>query len=244
METERTQPLHLTDLFPFVCHGERPCFNRCCHDVNIYLTPYDILRLRRSLDISTGAFLAEYTLPLFLPAVGHPVAVLKLQGQERRCPFAGEGGCRVYEDRPWSCRSFPQEPIEETPPRFTIVRRDFCKGFEEPFKEPLRTVADWRADEGVGPYERYQALWARVTHHPRFAERDLLRGQARDVFFLGSFNLDEFRSIITTPGFRASFIIAAHRLDAAQDDDGALLELATDWMLTVLFNEPALARKP
>ncbi len=37
--------------FHFSCNDSLPCFTQCCRDVNIYLTPYDVLRLRRALRI-------------------------------------------------------------------------------------------------------------------------------------------------------------------------------------------------
>jgi len=32
------------DTFTFACHPGVSCFNQCCRDVNIFLTPYDIIR--------------------------------------------------------------------------------------------------------------------------------------------------------------------------------------------------------
>ena len=37
------------DVFTFRCHKDVPCFNDCCGDVNIFLTPYDIIRLKNHL---------------------------------------------------------------------------------------------------------------------------------------------------------------------------------------------------
>ena len=48
--------------FSFACHKGVPCFNECCGDVNIFLTPYDILRLKNNLNMSSEKFLAEHTI--------------------------------------------------------------------------------------------------------------------------------------------------------------------------------------
>ena len=37
------------DTFQFACHPGVSCFNRCCGDVNIFLSPYDVLRLKTGL---------------------------------------------------------------------------------------------------------------------------------------------------------------------------------------------------
>ena len=41
------------EYFGFTCHPGVPCFNSCCADVNIVLTPFDVLRLARRLGMTT-----------------------------------------------------------------------------------------------------------------------------------------------------------------------------------------------
>ena len=48
--------------FKFSCQPGVTCFNQCCRDVNILLTPYDVLRLKNRLGISSGEFLKKYTI--------------------------------------------------------------------------------------------------------------------------------------------------------------------------------------
>ena len=94
--------------FKFSCHPGISCFNNCCGDVNVFLTPYDVIRLKNRLKISSQEFLDKYT---FLPIdenQNHPVLMLRLnQDEDKTCQFVGPKGCTVYEDRPWSCRMFP-----------------------------------------------------------------------------------------------------------------------------------------
>ena len=40
--------------FCFACHPEVPCFNRCCAELTLPLTPYDVLRLRRHMNDMTS----------------------------------------------------------------------------------------------------------------------------------------------------------------------------------------------
>jgi Fe-S-cluster containining protein len=94
--------------FRFACHPGVPCFNDCCGDVNIFLTPYDIIRLKNNLGIPSGEFLSEYTVSPFDKNLKYPVILLKMNDDEKKsCPFVGENGCGVYEDRPWACRMYP-----------------------------------------------------------------------------------------------------------------------------------------
>ena len=75
------------DKFKFACHSGVECFNDCCGDVNIFLTPYDVLRLKNALGISSQDFLDKYTL---LPAAEGqklPVVVLRMQDDEKKSCF-------------------------------------------------------------------------------------------------------------------------------------------------------------
>ena len=47
----------------FRCHKDIDCFNACCKNIDIMLTPYDILRLKQRLGITSTEFLRQYTEP-------------------------------------------------------------------------------------------------------------------------------------------------------------------------------------
>ena len=66
------------DRFKFACHPGISCFNRCCADVNIFLSPYDVLRLRQRLGITSTDFLEKYTLLPVQKEMRTPVVVLKM----------------------------------------------------------------------------------------------------------------------------------------------------------------------
>ena len=50
------------DRFKFACRPGISCFNMCCGDVNIFLSPYDVLRMKKRLGMKSGDFLEKYTL--------------------------------------------------------------------------------------------------------------------------------------------------------------------------------------
>ena len=105
--TPAEQNLTENSPFHFACHDALPCFTQCCKDVNIYLTPYDVLRLRQALRIGSSEFLAKYTRSFLARVTNIPVVQLLMDPQSLRCPFVAEEGCQVYENRPWACRMFP-----------------------------------------------------------------------------------------------------------------------------------------
>ncbi len=48
------------DNFNFRCHPGIACFNRCCRNLNLFLYPYDVVRLKKRLQISTDNFIDKY----------------------------------------------------------------------------------------------------------------------------------------------------------------------------------------
>lgn len=73
----------MDDHFQFSCHKGLACYNTCCRDVNIFLTPYDVLRMRRGTGLSSEEFLEKYTVAL-LGDDGLPLVVLRMMENEKR----------------------------------------------------------------------------------------------------------------------------------------------------------------
>jgi uncharacterized protein len=234
--------LHNNDSFSFSCSRELECFNRCCSDINLFLTPYDILRVKRRLKIPSFEFLKTYTLPLFPEEVGHPVILMKMLPDEtRNCPFVGVDGCMIYDDRPWSCRSFPLEPVADFPePEFELVKRAFCLGFTS---NKNHSVKKWRDTQNIGFYEEMNNEWKKITYHENFGALDLLKGEARDIFFLGSYNIDEFRNMVFHSNFADYFDVEKKVLKKLGSDETELQRFAFKWLRHVLFGENTLIRK-
>jgi len=230
------------DSFIFSCSKELECFNLCCRDINLFLTPYDIVRMKRRLGISSHEFLKTYTFPLFREEIGHPVILLRmLTDQSKSCPFVSDDGCMIYDDRPWSCRSFPLEPIAESvPPAFGIIRRDFCRGFD---KGRSHTIKKWRDAQNVGFYEGMNEAWKQVTHHKNFGSSNLLEGPPRDMFFLASYNIDEFRNVVFHGDLLNYFEVDKKVLKDIKSSEAELLKFAFLWLRNVLFGDDTLRRK-
>jgi len=72
----------------FECHPGVSCFTACCHNIKIVLTPYDIVRMKHRLGLTSDLLLRLYTEPELLGITGVPIARLKmLEKEEGRCPF-------------------------------------------------------------------------------------------------------------------------------------------------------------
>ncbi|MCL5269867.1 MAG: hypothetical protein M1457_04770, partial [bacterium] len=68
--------LGLGDTIHFKCGPGVACFNRCCHDVNILLTPYDIIRLKKAVGMSSEDFLDRYCVIPFSRKLKYPIVLL------------------------------------------------------------------------------------------------------------------------------------------------------------------------
>ena len=66
------------DSFTFGCDAGLDCFTNCCADVSIVLTPYDVMRMKNSLNISSGEFLEKYTIVGVTGDKQIPILLLKM----------------------------------------------------------------------------------------------------------------------------------------------------------------------
>ncbi len=124
---DHMQLLEREDVFQFACTKQVSCFNACCRDLNQFLTPYDLLRLKNRLKVSSSQFLKQYTTCRSGPETGLPVVSLKPQtAPELRCPFVTPDGCHVYADRPSSCRTYPWRDLPDAPGRLAELPNSSC----------------------------------------------------------------------------------------------------------------------
>ena len=96
-----------THVIEFSCHKGIGCWNACCSNIDISLTPYDVLRLKTRLGISSTEFLKEYTVPYEMEK--DSIAGVKFRPVDAgtACRFMQPEGCGIYQDRPTACRYYP-----------------------------------------------------------------------------------------------------------------------------------------
>jgi len=232
--------------FTFSCHPGVPCFNHCCADVNIVLTPLDVLRLARRLELPTLAFLDTYTFTPVSKDIPLPVVMLRMKDEDgKRCPFVSEKGCTVYEDRPWACRMYPigmaVPPARagvEPAPIFFLFEDDFCHGREQ---GPEWTVADWRRDQDVAPRDEIEAGFRELVSHPWFigGTRQLDPRQLH-MFYTACYDLDTFRSFVFESTFLKRFEVEPEVVERISTNDEELMRFGFRWLRYALFGEPTL----
>ncbi len=235
--------LSLDSRFRFKCHSGVKCFTKCCRGINIILTPYDIIRLKRRLQLSSAAFLAVYTTPQLLEKTDLPVVTLKLMDDDMQsCPFVTDAGCIIYEDRPTTCRYYPlgvaslshKEGADDDGFYF-FVHEPHCLGFEE---DKEWTIREWRKDQGVDIHDEINAGWTDLVVRKRsFPPNIKLTEESKKMFFLVSYNIDTFRQFVFESSFLDRYDIDAETLGKIKEDEIALLEFGLKWLRDVLFKE-------
>ncbi len=242
-QAARINPVRLgyESKFKFSCHPGVSCFTKCCREINIILTPYDIIRLKKRLELSSTEFLALYTEPHILEKTDLPVVTLRLMDDEQQsCPFVRDDGCIVYSDRPTTCRYYPlgvatlqHKEGADDEGFFFFVNEPHCKGFEE---EKEWTVAQWRKDQGVDIHDEINAEWTDLVVRKRsFPPNIKLTEQAKQMFFMVSYDIDKFRRFVFESTFLERFSFDQQTLDEIKADDVALLKFGVNWLQDILF---------
>jgi len=247
LKDEKEYPrMDLDTRFKFRCHPGVPCFNECCADVNIFLTPYDIVRLKNALGMTSGEFISKYTLTPFDKNLSYPILLLAMQENEKKsCYFVGEQGCTVYRDRPWACRMYPlglASPKEGmTGPLqkefFFLLKEDVCKGFNE---DKEQTVGQWLDSEGVSEYNELGELYKNLTLHRFFQDGGKLDLGRMEMFFNVCYNIDKFREFVFGSSFLKKFVVADELVEKIKTDDVELFKFGVRWLRFVLFGEDTM----
>jgi Fe-S-cluster containining protein len=222
--------------FNFQCHPDLACFGSCCRDKRLPLMPYDALRLRRALGLSSSEFLAGHTELEADPRSGWPVLRIKLTAQGL-CPYVDDGACRVYAHRPTCCRiypvvravSAPGGPVKEV---FLRQETKGCLGWDQP--RPL-TPEQWLQDQDLGEYLKYNDRLAGLIMHPRRKGKVKLNQRQTHAFIAALYNLDMFGQMVRQPDFGERFGLPPSRVEAALAQEEELILLGLAWLIGQLF---------
>ena len=231
------------DRFQFACHPGVGCFKQCCGDVNIFLSPYDVLRMKRRLGMTSGAFLRKYALLPVHKEMKTPVVLLRMNNDEgKTCPFLADGGCSIYSDRPWPCRMYPVglAAQKDTPDGwrgerfYFLLREGGCRGFDEPRQW---TVRQWLDDQQIDEYDAWGEQYKELTLHEFFEQGGTLSPQKMEMFFTACYDLDKFREFVFGSTLLERFEVDEEFIEEMRYDDEGLLRFAIQWLRFSLFGE-------
>lgn len=224
------------ETFAFRCHPDAPCFTACCHELELALSPYDTLRLRRRLGLTSWEFLARYVI-VEEEAGGLPHCYLTMVDDGRAsCVFLGPQGCTVYQDRPGACRTYPLgraaykngDGIEAY---HVLLREEHCQGFASAKRHD---AASYAADQDLAPYNLASDLLAGILQHDRLRAGMTVFPSQAQLYLETLYDLDAFLRRLAAEEPGAVLTTEAHEA-AAAEDDARLLACAVRWLVPRLF---------
>lgn len=244
-ETSPVMPTLLAGdkVIQFRCHRDVGCWNACCSNIDITLTPYDILRLKHRLELSSGEFLKTYTVPYEMDQDGTPGVKLRPVDGGTACQFMRPEGCAVYQDRPTACRYYPvallsmrnqEEYVDRT--AYALVQEPHCLGHREPQSQ---TIDAYRQDQGVDVYDEKGRGWRQLVLKKKSAGPAIGKPPAisNQLFFMASYDVDRLRAFISSDSFNATYDVPLEVMATLLADDEALMEFGCNFLKHALFGE-------
>ncbi|MFZ0450133.1 MAG: YkgJ family cysteine cluster protein [Desulfatiglandaceae bacterium] len=227
-------------VFEFNCSPGLSCFTQCCQDVTIVLTPYDVVRMKKALGISSGDFIDNYTIILGRKDKLIPLVVLKMNDSDKRCPFVKKDGCSIYEDRPWPCRMYPLDTNDDG--TFRIIADDsLCRGLQTDEAWP---ISEWLIGQGVAIYQEMNELLSHVTIPLQADSLDIDNPQIHKMMFMALYNIDRFREFVFQSSFLERFEIDPITIEKIKGSDIELLKFSYDWVKFGILGQKTFAVKP
>ena len=229
--------LEKSDSFKFQCYPGITCFNRCCRNINLFLYPYDVIRLKNQLNMTSDHFLDKYVDIVLRPSSFFPEVLLTMSdNSEKTCPFLDTSGCTVYPDRPDTCRTFPVEQgifydaeNDKTAPVYFFKPPDFCFGQHE---ETEWTTQTWSKDQDAVIYNKMTARWSELK---RLFQQDPWGSQGPEgpkakMAFMATYNIDQFREFLFKSTFLKRYKVTSKILKQIRSDDVELMKFGFEWV--------------
>jgi uncharacterized protein len=248
---EKKFPEHMVPLentkFVFSCHPGAGCFTTCCKNVDMYLFPYDIIRLKNAIGIDSETFLRNNTRLIHGNNPYFPSLMMKLtDDEERACPFLLENGCSVYNDRPSSCRTYPLErAVDRDPGRnkaddfYFLTNHSYCLGHKE---GRMFSVKDWIRNQKLDSFNMMNDLWAEIDSmimtNPWRGEGS--GGPKQQLAFMICYNIDTFRKYVLTNRLLQEFRLSREQKTRIERDDSELLKFGFQWLKHLLTGKSNL----
>lgn len=236
-------PIGMDDTFGFACHSKVPCFNHCCKDLNQALTPYDVVRLKHHLNITSQRFLEKYAVIYTGPATGLPVASLRFSAdEEKNCPFVTPRGCVVYEARPSSCRIYPlaralrRSRIDgSVSEHYALFKEPHCRGFEQ---NASQTVRQWVSSQELDIYHQMNDALMELIAMKNQLRPGELSAEHEQMTRMAFYDLDTLKAKALAG--RLPHMKGDHLTPLPEEEnDEAWLAWSMTWIAQVLFGNAA-----
>lgn len=205
-------------------HFECSRSGECCRHMEIFLNPYDILRMAEALGMTTIQLIQDHVLFLENKQQGILKPVLKA-AREGVCAFNSNRLCKIHRDRPLPCRLFPIARMDED---YHLQQVSYCKGLSSRRKQDVASyIQEEEAQEhleAAKPYHRIMKTYVSMDGSMDLETRDLFHKVLYDfdlVFGRGYPGLTCFdKSMLAIES--ASFILESVRKNGDTDSNELL----------------------
>ena len=231
----------------FNCHTKVSCFNECCKQADLTLTPYDVLKLKDHLGMSSAEFLKKHTVPFQIDGQGLPGIKMRTTDDEPVCLLMDpQQGCTVYEARPSACRYYPiglmsMKAFKANSPEqhYFIVKEDHCQGHCE---DNTLTVDEYREQQGVKDYDDFNWPWYQLVLKKKSSGPTIGNPSemSLDFFFMCSYDVDRLRKFISSANFRTVYDLEDDYYETLLKDDYALVQFGFRLCGQVLFGDKTI----
>ena len=223
--------LNIDSKFNFACHEGLECFKQCCRNINIFLSPFDVLRMKNKLGITSRQFLDQYTIRLSAQNQGFPLVLIKMKEDENLvCPFITSYGCIVYQDRPWACRMAPVDMLGNGQFGF-IFEPSRCHGLKE---KKEQTVEEWMQDQGLSIYNETEEYFKDLPAVIKFSGQREQDSKINELIYLVCYNTDRFKEFVLGNGFAEKYALPQAYTEKIKTDDTELMKFGFHWLASVL----------
>ncbi len=241
--------LSLESKFRFRCYKDIKCFTKCCSNINILLTPYDVVRMKKRLKLSSEEFLEKYTYMEIDDKSQQPLVRLKMSDDnDKKCSFVTSEGCGIYTDRPATCRYYPvgqgtlrkegeKGPVNEE--FYFFIRESHCLGYNE---DQEWTIESWRIDQETDLYDEMNREWKEVQLRRNPLIKELDSNQQAQIY-TASYDMDRFRRFVFESRFLDVFDIDREEIEKIKTDEIALMKLGFKYTKYLLMLEETLKVK-
>ena len=151
--------LSIDDTFQFHCNQ---CGECCKHREDILISPFDLFRLTRYLNMKPTEFVDRYCTTYIGQNSRLPVVIFKAVGEEQVCPMLQDNHCSVHAAKPTICALYPLgravrvEP-DGKPEVFYFLNGSTCGAEDE-----THTVREWLSEFDLQDSNAWFLAWQKA----------------------------------------------------------------------------------
>lgn len=238
-----------SEKFHFSCHEKVACYTKCCKHVDMLLFPYDVLRLKSAMKIDSEEFMRKYSRLVKGDNPYFPSVMLQLQEKNGWCPFLSENGCKVYIDRPSSCRTYPLERAVDRSATshgdseyYFLTNHDYCLGHKE---KPQFSAHQWIRNQKIDQFNVMNDLWAIIdtlfATNPWSGEGS--GGEKQRLAFMVCYDIDRFRHFAEQNKLIKRFRLTKDQRKRIENEDSELLKFGFEWLKHIFSGKSSLMQK-